>query len=480
MIERLARDGVVYAAAAIFSRGVTFLGLPIYTRLLDPASYGALELILTVGLLANLVVALEVVQGFARESAEQATPAQRAALAGTALCFTAAMHAGFLALVFPLAVPLASWLLGSPTLAVELRAGLVFIAVNAVFLQLQAQLRWELRVRGYAALSIFYGVSSLVLAAGLALMAGLQGLLWGQAFAAALSCGLGAVLLRKQLHITLALADLARMLRYSLPLVPSGISAFASFYLNRFLLSALSSLAEVGLFGVAQRIAAVTLLLIVGFQGALTPLIYRHHREPGVPSQLARIFEAFTGAGMLLCFALSAFSSQWVTWLAAAEFRPAAALLPWLAPAALLSQMYVFAPGIAIARKTSMQLLITLLAAGVAVGANLWLIPRHGVLGAAIANFAAAVFFFGAWLAASQRDYPLPLRWRALALATLFYGVCATLAPVIDRSQSPPVLSLALKVALVGVLAFALHWLGLLSWRAALRTPASRHTTQPV
>jgi len=468
VIERLLRDGVVYALAAMFSRGVAFLLVPIYTRVLSPSQYGALELILTAGMLVTLVVALEVGQGMAREWAEQSDAAQRAALASTALTFTVLAHAAFLAVALAVSAPLTQTLLASPDFTAELRAGLVFIAINAVFLQLQNQFRWDLRVRSYAAVSALYGALTLLLGAWLGRAYGLGGVLWGQALAAGLSCATGLFLLRSQLRPTLDRRQLRLMLRFSLPLVPSGVAIFLSFYVNRLILSAFADLPEVGVLGVGQRVASVATLLIVGLQGALMPLVYRHHHEPGVPAQMARIFEAFVAAAMLACLALTLFARELIGWLVAPEFSAAASLLPWLAPAALLSQMYIFAPGIAIARKTAWQLALTSLSAAVAVALNLLLIPRWGAAGAAAASFAAAALFLLSWVMASQRVYALPLRRRALAATTVVYIGLVCLGQVMDRSNWSVAAILLMKFCAVGTLAAILHASGLPRWRRSI------------
>ena len=449
MIDRLLRDGVVYALAAIVSRGVTFLLLPIYTRLLDPARYGALELILTTGLLVNIVVSLEVGQALAREWAEQTDEAQRRRLASTTLTFTLLTHLVFLGVALAASGPITRALLGSPVFEPDLRAGLVFIAANAVFLQLHNQFRWDLRSRSYAAVSVLYGVFTVVLGAGAGRLYGLQGALYGQALAAGLCSALSLVLLRGQIRLVIDTRQLARMLRFSLPLVLTGIAVFASFYVNRLILSALASLAEVGVLGVGQRVAGLTTLLIVGLQGALTPLVYRHYHEPGVPAQLARIFETFVAVAMLCCLLLSVFGRELIGWLAPPELAAAAALLPWLAPAALLSQMYIFAPGIAIARKTTWQLALTGVSAVLAIVLNLLLIPKWGAWGAAVASCAAAGAFLVLWVAASQRAYALPIRWFALGAAAPGYVALVWLGLWVDQVDSSAMVKLFLKSLVV-------------------------------
>ena len=252
------------------------------------------------------------------------------------------------------------------------------------------------------------------------------------------------------------------MLRFSLPLVPSGVAIFASFYVNRLILSAFATLPEVGILGVGQRVAGIATLLIVGLQGALTPLVYRHHHEPGVPAQLARIFEGFVAIALLTCLVLSVFARDLIGWLAAPGFGAAASLLPWLVPATLLSQMYIFAPGIAIARKTTWQLLLTSFSAVLAVGLNLLLIPSWGATGAAVASCAAAALFLACWVAASQRVYPLPLRWRSLAMVVPTYIGSLWLGLAVDGLGWATAAVVALKLSIVGSLAAMLATTGML------------------
>lgn len=464
MIGALWRDGVVYAAGSILARGIALLMLPLYTRVLAPADYGALDLIVTCGVLVNLVVPLETAQALARSWNEREPGEPRRRLAGTAWSFTLAGYALFIAITLPLAAPIAQALLGDERFADPLRAGLAFIAVNGLFLLLQNQFRWELRPRAYAAVSVLYALLTLMLVAAFALglHAGLEGVLWAQFAAAALCTLLSLWWLRGTLSLTLHRADLAEMLRFSLPLVPAGIAVFASFYINRLMLNALATLDDVGQFSLASRVAGMVTLVLVGIQGALTPLVYAHHHEPETPARLARLFEGFVAVALVACAAIGLFGRELVATFATADYARAAPLLVWLAPAALLAQMYIFAPGIAIAKKTTWQLLITLCSAVLGAALNALLIPVAGPLGAALATLAAGALFFGAWLAASQTLYPLPLRGAALLAATALFVLVALAVPRLDVALGAGPLAWAAKLVLLLAIALVMFPLGLL------------------
>lgn len=472
MIRALWRDGVVYAASSVLSRGIALLLLPLVTRVLSPAEYGALDLIVTLGVLVNLVVPLEISQALARFWNDRAEGEPRRRLAGTAWTFTLASHAAFAAACAFVAAPIALALLGDAGYAPAVRAGGCAIALNGIFYLLQNQFRWELRPRAYAAVSVGYAMANLVLVAVFTwgIRAGLEGVLWAQAVAAAGASALSLAWLRRSLEMGIVRGELAAMLRFSLPLVPAAFALFASFYVNRLMLNSLATLQDVGLFGFGSRLAGMAALVLVGVQGALTPLVYAHHHEAETPMRLARLLEGFSAVALSACLALGLFSAELVLLLATPDYAEAAPLVGWLAVAALLAQLYVFAPGIAIAKKTHWQLAITLVSAFASICLNALLIPRWGVWGATLATLAAGAVFFGAWIAASQRLYPLPLRKGPLAGAVALFVLLSLTALQIDAGMPLGAPRGLLKAGLLLLFVWALGALGLMrprDWRRA-------------
>ena len=475
MIRALWRDGVVYGASTVIARGTALLLVPLVTHLLSPADYGALDLIVTVGVLINLVVPLEISQALARFWNERAEGVDRRRLADTAWTFTVASHAVFAATCALCAVPIAQALLGDARYASAVRAGGCAIALNGAFYLLQNRFRWELRPRAYFVVSTTYASANLVLVAafGWGLGGGLEGVLWAQTAAAALAVALSLTQLRGGVAARFAHADLVAMLRFSMPLVVAGVALFASFYANRFMLNALGTLQDVGVFGIASRLASVVTVLLAGIQGALTPLIYAHYQEPETPARLARLFEGFSAVALATCLALGLFGSDLVALLAPPDYVAAAPLLGWLAVAALLPQMYIFAPGVAIRKKTHWQLAIALCSAVTSIGLNALLIPPYGVWGATLATLAAAMVFFGAWIVASQRLYRLPLRHGPLVVALGLFVLLGLTVPQLDAVVSSGVMHIAVKAGVLLAFVVALGAIGLLrprDWQRGLAT----------
>lgn len=419
MMQRLWRDSLIYGVAIVFSRGLPILLVPFYTRILSPADFGALDITTVLAALVALLVPLEIGQGLARHWSEESSAEGRRRLAGTSFWFTAVMFGGFLLLALALSPWLTLQLLSSPHYLHAMQIALVLMVGNGLLFSLQNQLRFELRSREFAQVSLVYGLLftglGLLLGGGLGL--GLEGVLAGQALGAALACGFAYWLLRDSMAFGVDPGRLRMLLLFSWPLVLSGIGTYLSLYANRLILNAMTSLEVVGLFAVGQRVASIVGLMIVGVQGALTPLIYAHYTESATPATLARIFSGFVGVALLACLGLALFAPELIRLFAPPAYAPAAGLVALLAPAALLSQMYVFAPGIALGKKTGWQLLVFCASAAVCLVLSYLLVPRMGAEGAAWAALASSVVFLWLWFAVSQRWYGVPFQWGRLAVA---------------------------------------------------------------
>jgi O-antigen/teichoic acid export membrane protein len=453
MIRALFRDTIIYGLAAILSRGLSILILPIYTRILAPAEYGVLDMIFVVMMFANLIVALEITQALARFYHEAQGDAARSRMASTALWFTLGAYAIVTCAAFAAARPLSAWLLGDENMVTAMRIGLATIAANGLFYLAQNQLRFALRSAAYAVLSLTYSVAlvGLGILFGYGFGWGLIGVLWGQLAGTCLAALLGLWLLRSSYDFRFDQAMLRSMLAFSLPLVPAGLATFVTLYANRLLLNEVEGLDAVGLFGVAARIAGAIALLIVGLQAALTPLIYAHHEEPETPAQLARLTEQFTAFALAACLGLGLFAWEILALFAEPRYIGGAPLVLLLAPATLLGQMYIFFPGIAISKRTRLQLYIFAATAAATIAFNWILIETAGLIGAAFATLAASLLFILLWARTSQRIYPLPIRWRPIAAGGLLFALAGAGGLWIQAMTPSEPLSLAARSALLAL-----------------------------
>jgi O-antigen/teichoic acid export membrane protein len=110
----------------------------------------------------------------------------------------------------------------------------------------------------------------------------------------------------------------------------------------------------------------------------------------------------------------------------------------------------VVAIGVGRSRRTQFNWVVTGAAAAVNVALNLLLIPRYGMMGAAVATIAAYVTMFAGMSWWSQRIYHVPYQWRRVVTAALAGVALAGAGKLIGGGLPVAVaLSLAYPLALL-------------------------------
>lgn len=463
-MDQAVRQSMAYATATILSRGTQVVALLVLPFILTPREYGALSMIVTIAALVAVLAPLEIAQGVARFYAP-APEGQKKAISSSAWSFLLLMLAGFMLLGQLLAGPLCRLILGDLAFLAAFRIALFLMAFNCLFYFLQNQCRWEFRTPEYVLISLVFSFLSLAFSLGLGVVFDppLVGVVLGQALGAALAVGLGAYGLRRSFALTIDQRRLAELLRFSLPLVPAGVALFLSVYASRLILNGLSSLEDVGLYTLAAQIAGIASLGIVGVQGALAPLIMKHYGHPNTPAQLARLFEAFFGFALVSSLVLGLFAPELIRYLGNPTYARAGPLVLLLAPGLLFAQMYIFAPGFAIAKRTVWQMWVSLASATVAVAANFGFIHVWGIMGAAAATLLSGALFLLLWFALSQRLYPIPVRWVRIGLATVTASALGAAGLFLPYESL--VVALAAKAGILVLAVGAVSLSGLLPFR---------------
>jgi O-antigen/teichoic acid export membrane protein len=208
------------------------------------------------------------------------------------------------------------------------------------------------------------------------------------------------------------------MNRFGMPLVPSQLALWALAFSDRFFIAKFKGQTDVGHYSVGVRIASASLLLLAAFRLAWPAFAYSIEDED----------EAKRTYGYVLTYLL--FVSCWLAvilgllapWLVRVltgrpEFYAGARVVPVLAfSVAALGGYTVVAIGLGRARKTQFNWVVTGAAAVIDVALNLVLVPKFGIIGAAISGAAAYTSMFVFMSLYSVRVYPIPYQWRRVAL----------------------------------------------------------------
>lgn len=417
MLKKFMKDSVIYAFPTFISGGLSFFLLPLYTRVLSPADYGSLDLFTIFGGLVQCVIALEVSQGVARFYSDERDLERKVLFASSAFWFTLICYTVFAVLMLLNTNVLAILIMGQIGMEVAFQIGIIYIWSNGLFYLIQNQFRWELRSINYAIVSLLMSFVTAGVSVWLAYVMewGLEGLLIGMVVGSFAGTSLGIWWLRKSFRFCFNSGLLREMLIFSMPLVFSSLAVWFSIYIDRIMINHYLSIDELGLYSIGFRIAFVAGLLIIGFRGALTPLIYTYYREADTPRQLALIFRLFIFLVLLVFLVLSLFAIDIVQLLTTEPFYGGSVVVVFLVPAILLTNMYIFAPGIGIAKKTHYLIWINLLGALLNLLLNMLLIPPLGIVGAGLATLISSMAIFAMYMITSQKLYHVPHYWPPIA-----------------------------------------------------------------
>jgi O-antigen/teichoic acid export membrane protein len=432
-LKRLVATGAAYQFGDIVAKGIALVTIPLYTRHVSPAGYGAANSLLTAVILASILLRVGVGEAFIRFYFDDEDQLRRDRIARTATATVAWTTTVAALLVVVFAGPLSRLILGyhDPLLIDCADVGLwAFTNLEMAY----AQLRVDERARAYVfasganvALTVVFTVSLVVIAGE-----GARGLLLGNFGASALVV-LGLWwLLRRRFSLRVRWDDLRAMLRFGLPTVPADASVYALQVADRFYLYRGYSHAAAGNYSVALQFATVVFVMVRGFQYAWPPLAYSISSD----AEAARLYSLVTTYFVLATGAIVAAVALLGRWivrlLAAPEYFGAHAALPWLALAWTLYGLYqVMIVITGRARATSRNLPAAAAGLLVNVGLLIALVPSGG-LGLGIAG--AGIALCGAYVAMlivmhllTRRLFAVAFQWARLArLVAIFAGVAVS------------------------------------------------------
>ena len=436
MLKNLLKDSFIYTLATVVSKGIGFFLLPIITLYIAPDAYGALDLYLVFISLVGVSVGMELSQGLARYTAT-ASIEEKQKLVSTTVWFTLFTYSIFIVFLLFFNEKINALLISEGkfnnvfTIIIFL---LLFIKMDNI---LKSQLRWDLKVKQFAGVSILY---SFVFAISVYILLskynmGITGYFIGQFIATITSLLIVIFLNKHYLKFLFSKTAFQKLFQFSYPLVLSSLTIVAATYIDRIIIKELLDLTELGLYGIAFRFASLGGFLLVGIRGALLPIIYREYEKPNTKEKLRDFFYLFyTGMAALLIF-LSFFSQELLYILTESSYHAAYSVIPILTAAVLFNGMYIFAVGVSIAKKTKVFVYVGIFSLISNIVLNYIFIPIYGIQGAAMATCITGVCSFIIYMFFSQKNYQVNYNFLKISIVALFLFLIYFITPMIFDSS---------------------------------------------
>jgi O-antigen/teichoic acid export membrane protein len=427
-LKRLVSSLAAYQLADVVSKFIAVLLLPVYTRYIDPAGYGAVELLANGVIFVSIVVRFGMIEAFLRFYFTDEDQGRRDALARRAIGFllVATTIASIVLAVF--AGPVSRVVLGyrdATTMRVAVLGLWSFTNLELAY----GLLRVDERLRLYATASLSNVL--LTVAASVVLVVGLgdgaRGLLLGNYGASTVVLLALWFKLRHRLRPgpvrPRAAERMAVLLRFGLPTVPAEASVYALSIVDRYYIFHDRSRSLAGLYSIAVKLAGAVAFIVRAFQYAWPPLAYSvtDDREAGRLYGLVTTYYVLVSGWVVAGLALL---GRWVLrLLAAPSFFGAYRALPWVALGwAMYGLWVVFLVVAGRAKVTTRNFPASIAGLAANVILLLLLVPGLGLAGAGLALCGAYVVMLTVMHLLTRRVFAVRFEWRRLTQLVVVMG----------------------------------------------------------
>ncbi len=398
--------------------------IPVYTRVLTVSDYGVISTLAPLAAMLMYFYNLGLSGAVMRYDAELSNVEERKIAHGTAWVFLILMAIGtsaFFSVIGPFI-----WKLIFPEIPMYPFAYLVLgiVAIGSTNVVPMALLRIRGKAIAFSTIQFlqFLTVTSLIIYFVVVLRLGAKGQLIALLLNALIFAVVYIAITMREIKINLNAHYLKKYLSFGLPLIPSGLSIWVISLSNLLILQRLRSLEEVGLFALGYKFGLIMDVLIVAMLTAWQPFFYNKAEEGKGTELFSQVGTYYmfvvlgTGAAILL-------GTQQVLHIATTpKFFAAGRVVGLVVVGIVFRAMYLFnVQGISFRKKTHYLPFIDGTAAILNVILSLWLIPRHGMMGAAFSTMIAYSVQFACGFIVSKSLYPIPYQYSRLIRIALIY-----------------------------------------------------------
>jgi O-antigen/teichoic acid export membrane protein len=457
-LKRLATTGAAYTASSVASKLIAIALLPVYTRHLTRADYGAAEVLLATVVALSIVVRLGIIESLLRFYYRFDEPRERSEVVRSSFAFLLLTSSAGALIAAAFAGPLSELVLDRRD------TDLALIAIAGLWLftnyeLLMALFRLDERAGAYFATSLANVLLTVALTVWLVVVEdeGARGLLLGNFVGTATILPALAYVHRRRLAVRPSRRLLGPMLRFGLPTMPAELSLYALNFIDRIMLVRFVGLAEAGLYALAVKFSQVVTVLVRAFNLAWPPLAYSIRDDQEAKRAYAFIVTYFTLLATVVVLALS-LEARWVARaLAAPQFFESYKAVPLVAIGATLYALYlVLVVVVGRVGRTEFNFPVAAAAAATNVCLNLALVPPYGLVGAGIALVGSYVVMLSLMYAVTRRLFLVPFQWgRLLRIVSIAAALFAAGELTLPTSGAGGLFARAALVPAFGLLLYA-------------------------
>ena len=417
--RKLFSDLAVYSSGSLLIKGMSIISAPIFTRIFDPAQYGAWSFINVMIAFLTGILLLGGDNAYTRFFFQCKSEEEKQTLSATWFTFLAFWSVIVLLAALPFSAELARWALDDPGYSAAMAIGLLSSAPMMMNLILSQALRNRFKAKAFTFLNVSTAVLILILSVFfvLAFDLGVTGAVLGSASASLIMVPVRLFYIRDLLRWSFSVTFLKKLLAFGLPLVPMNVAFWLLSNADRLMLVRMATLDDVGLYSIAAAMAAVLMLLQTAVGQSWLPhgvRIYEEDRQYAAVVFRRTMVYLLAASGFVVT-GFVALAQEVLFILVPLPYYGAFWAIPFLSVGFLFfTTAQVSSAAIMVKNKTIYIMLACWVVALANIGFNALLIPPFGLVGAGAATGLAYIFFALSYGLIARKLWPVDYPWAVL------------------------------------------------------------------
>lgn len=382
---------LVYGLGSIISSAIPFVMLPIITRLMPNSYYyGINDLIMIIISFGAALAVMGAYDAMFRMFFEDESLEYRKSISSTALGIVLINGTIIIIIMFLTKVRLSNLFFASPEYGSLIVISSIGIFTNAINLILSAPTRMENKRKTFIILNVVTAVSGYFFSIPMLLNNNyLYALPTGYLLSYTFSSIIYLIINRKWFRLSFFKKENYKvLLKLGVPLVPTFLIYWIFQSFGRVMVNSILGLEAGGIYAIGAKVASLSQLVYQAFSQGWQYFAFSTMKDPDNNATITKLFEVFLVLSIVTIICIDPFVDIGFNILFEGDYTKGSVVFSYLFLCPLLLMMFQTISNQFLVIKRTYNIPI-LLVIGVIfnIGLNFWLIPKLGVVGAAISTF---------------------------------------------------------------------------------------------
>lgn len=397
-VRHFLKDFLSYGLLSFASKSVSFITLPLLTRLFTQDEYAVLDLIVTFSSFLGVFITLSFDSAIARFWNDYSESVYQKYLISDILIIIILNISILLIIVLGFKNEISLLIFGTEKFAYLIVVSLISIIISSVVSIPMMVLRMQRRLSIYSLFSILYTICHFIVLFLLlyTFKLGLYSIFLSPIIVYSILLPFILYLVKDFFAFNLKLPTIKLSFFYSLPLIPSFFVTWFNGQFDKILLFNYKTLADVAIFGASARLSIFILLLISIFRQSWLPfsmeLISKDFEF--AKKRYLYFYKLYITTFIVLALFFVTFSSEFYSIILPVGYRSGVSIFPLLILSHILHGLAsIVNIGIVITKKSYHNFYASFLGTFINVFCSFLLIPVYGIFGASIGTFFSELIF---------------------------------------------------------------------------------------